>query len=299
MILLEHSNRILADTIQQRVGQEKKEVLDITFSDFDGVSFHVSTPNPDVRNIILISLSWRAAADCLAMGGKEDLANIYGPMLVAPESGYDVTLQVDLDNPIEPKDKLALKISNLKRHVAGAPFKKTFDQILNKSAPPDIQKVSFREGEAIYLKPEGDRCTVIFSVSFKDADDAVYAKVFLQELADSRKTMNGAPAVKFTYKELPLELENYPGVEGVETNGFISMVLFAPHMQQRNAFKTISLLESFRNYLHYHIKCSKAYMHNRMRKQVKNWLQVLNRARPDPIAEKAKKTATGRTFVRK
>lgn len=299
MILLEHSNRILADTIRQRVGQEKKEVLDITLADFDGCSYHVSTPNPEERNIILISLAWRAAQECLGMGGKEDLAKIYGPMLTAPESGYDVTLKIDLDNPIEPKDKLALKISNLKRHVGGAPFKKMFEQILAKNASPDIWKVSYRENEAIYLKPEGDRCTAIFSVSFKDADDAVYAKVFLQEFADARRSMNNVPAVKFTYKELPMELESYPGVEGVETNGFVSMVLFEPQMHARNVFKTINLLQNFRDYLHYHIKCSKAYMHNRMREQVATWLQVLNRARPDPIAEKAKKTATGRTFVRK
>ena len=83
--------------------REKKEVLDITLADFDGCSYHVSTPNPDERNIILVSLAWRAAAECLGMGGKEDLAKIYGPMLTAPESGYDVTLKIDLDNPLEPK----------------------------------------------------------------------------------------------------------------------------------------------------------------------------------------------------
>ncbi|POG62327.1 hypothetical protein GLOIN_2v634640 [Rhizophagus irregularis DAOM 181602=DAOM 197198] len=32
--------------------------------------------------------------------------------------------------------------------------------------------------------------------------------------------------------------------------------------------KTISQIQLFRDYLHYHIKCSKAYMHSRMRARV-------------------------------
>ena len=96
-----------------------------------------------------------------------------------------------------------------------------------------------------------------------------------------------------------MELENFSGLKNVESNGFVSMVLFDNHLNAKNVFKTINLLETFRNYLHYHIKCSKAYMHNRMRSKVADWLKVLNRARPDPIAEKAKKVASGRTFVRK
>jgi len=111
--------------------------------------------------------------------------------------------------------------------------------------------------------------------------------------------MKSVPSVKFTYKQPPLELEGYPGLKNVDTNGFVSFALFDQHLNQKNAFKTINLLETFRDYLHYHIKCSKAYLHNRMRTKVAAWLQVLNRARPDPIAEKAKKVASGRTFVRK
>lgn len=37
-----------------------------------------------------------------------------------------------------------------------------------------------------------------------------------------------------------------------------------------------------RNYLHYHLKCSKAYMHQRMRAKTNDFLKVLNRAKPEP-----------------
>ena len=105
----------------------------------------------------------------------------------------------------------------------------------------------------------------------------------------------------------------------------MSVVLFARHFTQpaqRQA--TIQLIQFFRDYLHYHIKCSKAYMHSRMRAKVESWLkvrvdrvkwiiasvlththtlfgdQVLNRAKPESDDKnKEKKLASGKTFVRK
>lgn len=35
----------------------------------------------------------------------------------------------------------------------------------------------------------------------------------------------------------------------------------------------------FRNYLHYHIKYSKVYIHSRMRTKTTDFLKILNRAR--------------------
>ncbi|GKT54793.1 ARP2/3 complex 34 kDa subunit [Colletotrichum tofieldiae] len=57
----------------------------------------------------------------------------------------------------------------------------------------------------------------------------------------------------------------------------------------------ISHIQTFRDYFHYHIKASKAYIHSRMRKRTADFLQVLRRARPDS-EEKERKTASGRTF---
>jgi len=45
------------------------------------------------------------------------------------------------------------------------------------------------------------------------------------------------------------------------------------------------------------MKCSKAYMHTRMRNRVRSFLQVLNRAKSDPQRVE-KKTITGKTFSR-
>jgi len=302
MILLEWNNRILFETIQQRFANSKRELLAVDFADFDGVSFKINTPEEN-KAIVYISIAWSCIPQLLKYGAKQDLAKVYGPMLQqTPEAGFDITLKIDLDNPTENPENLPQKLSNLKRHVLAAPFKQTFERLAKGERPSEIIPINYRDGESFYIKPESDgRCTVIFSIAFRDAGDAVLAKVFLQEFADARKNMRGVPSVTYNYKEAPLELQGYNGIsqKEISSNGFVSFVLFETHLAPNNVFKTINLIQTFRNYLHYHIKCSKAYMHNRMRSRVVAWLQVLNRARPDPIAEKKKKLASGKTFVRK
>ena len=45
---------------------------------------------------------------------------------------------------------------------------------------------------------------------------------------------------------------------------------------------------SLRNYMHYHIKCCKGYMHTRMRIRVEDLLKILNRADPTKTEKKIK-----------
>jgi actin related protein 2/3 complex subunit 2 len=75
------------------------------------------------------------------------------------------------------------------------------------------------------------------------------------------------------------------------------LVLFPRHTNKNVRDNTINLIHLFRDYLHYHIKCSKAYIHSRMRAKTSDFLKVLNRARPES-KNVEKKTITGRTFTR-
>jgi len=293
MILLENANRILQDAIQARLDAEKKESVDITFADFDGVLFHVSTPGEN-KSIVNISISFRGAAEVIkSFGGKELLTKYYGPLLQGTaEASYDATLQIDLDK-LPPKiDDLPVKLALLKRHLFAAPFQYAIDK-----KPKDIIIFQYRPEEIAYIKADADRITVIFDIQFRDADDIVFSKVFLQEFVDARRTINQAPAVSFSQKEPPLELKGVKGVKAGENNGFVSFVLFAHHTTDKDRDRSIDLIQTFRDYLHYHIKCSKAYMHMRMRTRVDSLLQILNRARPEPV-DVVKKTASGKTFKR-
>jgi len=297
MILLDTSNRIIEETFIEKFTHPKDtegkyEALDITFADFDGVKFHIITPT-DERNLVQLSMSLRSAntwSQLKANGVDKVFNDFYGSFIVAPESSYDVTLQVDLAKPPEDIPKFARSLALMKRNALAAPFYKLFD-----SMSGDLVEIQYREDEAIYLKPETDRILVIFSVAFKYADDVVFAKVFLKEFEDARKSMTNVPAVNFSQKDPPKELAVVKNLRVGSNNGFVTFVLFPQHIKKRDP--TIDSITEFRNYLHYHIKCSKAYMHTRMRNKVRNFLQVLNRSKQEPLTSE-KKTITGKTFRR-
>ena len=75
--------------------------IDQIVSDFDGVTFHISTP--ESKSKILVSLQIRCFPDLLKYGAQQILEREYGQYVVAPEEGYNFSVQVDLDNlPEDP-----------------------------------------------------------------------------------------------------------------------------------------------------------------------------------------------------
>lgn len=59
-----------------------------------------------------------------------------------------------------------------------------------------------------YVEAKADRVTVVFSTIFRDEDDVVIGKVFMQELREGRRASHTAPQVLFSHREPPLELTN-------------------------------------------------------------------------------------------
>jgi actin related protein 2/3 complex subunit 2 len=73
-------------------------------------------------------------------------------------------------------------------------------------------------------------------------------------------------------------------------------VIFQSHVSSVERLEnSATLLQSFRTYLHYHIKAAKSYLASRMRLRVTALLKTLKEAKPKGPA-KAKKTARGKTF---
>jgi len=303
MILLEYHNKIIEDLLRDKYKEAKEnpdnkfEAIDMTIADFDAVTFHITTPDVNAKNIITISISIKCWRELEANGVNDVLKRVYGPLLVSAESGYNATLQLDFNSPPADLDKVIHDVALLKRNSFAAPFYKVFNDVEAKKGGGDLIELNYRDDEALYIKPESDRAIVIFSIGFHDPDDIVFAKVFLQEYQDARKTMSNAPSVAYSQKEPPLELKGVKNLRTGEAQGYVSFVLFAPHVSGKKKETTIDNIQTFRNYLQYHIKCSKAFIHTRMRNRVRTFLQVLNRARSD-TASSEKKTITGKTFKR-
>ncbi|VDK35360.1 unnamed protein product [Dibothriocephalus latus] len=97
------------------------------------------------------------------------------------------------------------------------------------------------------------------------------------EFSEARRRFDGAPQVLYCHKDPPRELAGTDALSG-ENIAYITFVLSPRHIDEKHRAKTIDLIHTLRTYLHYHIKCMKAYMQMRMRAKTSEFLKVLNRA---------------------
>lgn len=289
MILLEYNNRILHDTIVSFL-KHPTNLVDILVADFDGAKIRIFT---EKEGVLLVSLQWALFPSLNGQGIQVALQGNYGPYLQAkPESGYDTTLRIELATVAEEKKaNLAIHISMLKRNVFAAPFIKYFDAAAKSQELP-VLSLEYRPGEFVFLKNVQNRTIVVFKIGFKDKDDQTLAKVFLQEF--SRST-GGAPSVTFSARNPPSDIEGAKGAGESEEHSYVSFVLFPAHTGGNARQKTLSNIQTFRNYLQYHIKCSKAFMHTRMRSRVASLLKILNRAKTEPLV-KVKRNIKGKVI---
>ncbi|KAJ2797191.1 Arp complex subunit [Coemansia guatemalensis] len=301
MILLEPNSRVLEETLLARFTSEKPEIVEITLVDFDNVIYHVQT-SAEQRTLLNLSVEMKYFNEVVSYGADEILKREYGDYLVpAANPQYQITLQFNLEQLPEDKAALARHVSMLKRNMLASSFIRAFEywESQQEGAGP-LMATHYRDNEAIYVQAQQDRVTVIFSTLFKEEVDRVLGKVFLQEFVDARRqsSIQNAPQVFYSSREPPLELRHLSDLRQDESVGYVSFVLFPRHFADQEAReKTISQIQLFRDYLHYHIKCAKAYMHSRMRTRVKEFLKVINRAKPDrTTAASEKRTATGRYF---
>jgi actin related protein 2/3 complex subunit 2 len=211
-------------------------------SDFDGVTFHISTP--ETKTKILVSIQIRCFGDLVKYGAEDVLRREYGQYVTSPEPGYDFSVLVDLEDlpaDKETRDELINKIALLKRNAMAAPFEQAYEEhyqlreaaskFTSEEAPQgvreggDVKVIQYREEEAIYIKASHDRVTVIFSTVFREETDRVFGKVFIQEFVDARRrAIQNAPQVLFR-NDPPLELQGVPGVKNTGT-GEIGYVTF-------------------------------------------------------------------------
>ncbi|XP_010712083.1 actin-related protein 2/3 complex subunit 2 [Meleagris gallopavo] len=274
--------------------RNKPEAVEVTFADFDGVLYHISNPNGD-KTKVMVSISLKFYKELQEHGADEVLKKVYGNYLVNPESGYNVSLLYDLENLPADKDAIVHQAGMLKRNCFASVFEKYFKFQEEGKEGEKRAVIHYRDDETMYVEAKKDRVTVVFSTVFKDDDDVVIGKVFMQEFKEGRRASHTAPQVLFSHREPPLELKDTDAAIG-DNIGYITFVLFPRHTNAAARDNTINLIHTFRDYLHYHIKCSKAYIHTRMRAKTSDFLKVLNRARPD-AEKKEMKTITGKTFT--
>lgn len=309
MLQLSVDNLLIKKSFEELIASPV--LVDRIVSDFDYTTYHLSTPESKTK--LLFSIQSKAFKDLQKYGAIEKLHSVYGEFETGTtEPGYDYSIYIDLEEiaklDTEQQQDFIEKMALLKRNMLAAPFEAAFAeyeklnaQYQQSGVEPDtrsaVYEINYRDEESIYITPSFDRVTVIFSTIFKDETDTIFGRVFLQEFVDARRrAVQNAPQVLYSHKEPPLEIRDLIKYSPNEKKGYITFVLFPRHLVPQKKDNTISHIQLFRNYFHYHIKCSKAYMHSRMRSRVNQYLKVLNRAKPENEEASERKTATGRRF---
>lgn len=288
MIFLEIHNRAVKDLLlckfESARNGKKYEKFDCIVSDFDGAVYRLrSVPND--RSKIIVSITLNFFRELQEHGADEALRREYGQFLLSvPDNDCSVSLICDLETLPDDYESIAHQFSLLKRNCFAAVFEKFFEfHALGEEAVGSKRAViHYRPDETLYVHALADRVTVIFSTMFKEADDLIVAKVFLQELTEVRRRFDRAPQVLYSQSVPPAELQGTGAVVGNNV-AYITFVLFPRHLTQEASPRTINLIHTLRNYLHYHIKCSKGYIHRRMRAKTVEFIKILNRARPQYV----------------
>lgn len=230
-------------------------------------------------------------------------------MLSPPQGDYDLSLAIDLSSiPKERAARVAVveHLASLRCVVYGTTLRNHFAALAaGTCADGPLVAVAHGHEREFYLKPQREQIAVVFPMRFEDASDAVVAQTFLAMFNEAKRqpALSTAPTCSYAKPgSPPMELSE-GGVVGEKSlaanGGFVSFVLFRRHVEGDKLETAVWNMLSFPAFVSFHIKCSKAYWHGRMRKRAGGWLQVLNRAKQPPFGGVEKKTASGRTFSRK
>ena len=302
MLLLENQNRILRDTVISKLKTDNRDPVEVRICDFDDVQLKVFV-SPEERNRMLVSMAVPCFAElCNDYNLMARLNSEYpGLMESDAQAGFDFTLAINLDNLSMPADELVAKLSMLKPFVMGSAFYQSFEKLRSEQKQVEKSIFRIRKDTTVYIFPAADRVTLIHSLEFPETSDQIIAKVFLQEFVEARRHVSQAPICTFSLTPpTPLTQYGFNPEEVPEGNfGFLTFAVLRNHVATEQKLNhAVNLLQGFRTYLQYHIKCSKAHFHQRMRARVALLLRVLNRAKMAPKEEDKKKTMSGRTFQR-
>ncbi|KAH7440897.1 hypothetical protein KP509_03G015400 [Ceratopteris richardii] len=242
----------------------------------------------------------------LPFGAIEAVKSVFGPVVQIvdpPEHNFQLTLKLDLSKLPPDEDEraeLMIQFACLRAIVLGAPLRDVLKHLAAKVVSPEADRlmpIIHRPRESFFVIPQPDKVTVVIPIRFKDSNDSVLATSFLQEFMEARRAggLSTAPSCQWS-PHPPVELKGAPAHALDANSGFVSFVLLPKHVESEKLDNIVWSLCTFHAYVSYHVKCSKGFMHTRMRRRVETLIQALNRAKPEE--EKDGKSTQGRSILR-
>lgn len=305
MLLLSDNNRMLQEMVAAQVNwaaeegdeAEERKSMSAKLCDFDGVfySVDVAEENLNVVRVQMYIPSWDNMAE---RGGNKALQDIYGSFVSEPTDGNSFAIDIDIStlDTEEKKAKIIEDIGKLRTNAIGGFFHYFFDS-LNEGKIEAPFRMQFGTDTQLYVVPAKDRIVFIYDLAFNDKADQAIARLVMREFNDAKKLkeLQRAPPCNFSVKA-PMELEQFKVTEPQGNIGFLSVAVLKEHVtDKKRRANAASMLQVLRSHVQYHLKCSKAYIHSRMRKRVKDLLKILSRAKQ--TAEEA--AVSGRRVVKR
>lgn len=313
MIFPEVENRSILEACRKKLIDEPAamaldsglhpEPMSVRTMDFDGAVFIMKIPDfANAPTVMELTFEWSCLKTLMECGAQAMLDDVYKAYNPQYDGSKTVTLTFDAANPPEEAEATCMKVARFKRNLFGAPLEQYFDAAgAGDELPATV--INYRKDGVMYIQSGSDRCTVVHQISFEDPTDSALSYVFMNEFADVQKRQACGPHVQMHPKSqdewtVPPAVEAVCGEKGtsVPTSDNLQHMHFLSFAVTKRDFnsaakkaKCIDLLLSTRLYVHYHIKCTKAYLHQRMRAKVKTLLKVLNQAYPQDKSGKVKK----------
>lgn len=245
-------------------------------------------------------MQMRCFKELQTYGADQVLTRIYGSLYQPqPELGYDVTLLLDLEHMSEDKGILPLTRMAHQEHLAvetqrnGRTLRNRIRRATTKARiAPHGHSLPPRRSHLHPRTPRPRHCYFLNYIQGRNGQN-IRKSVPAGICRCETPAVDPECAAGFVYKPRAAA----GTTRSSWTGGFrryrvrhiwyipFKTVLFPRHFQGEAAFDAISRIQMFRDYFHFHIKASKAYMHSRMRAKVTDFLKVLNRAKPEKVID--------------
>jgi actin related protein 2/3 complex subunit 2 len=291
LLFMEKAHPAVIETVR-RITTGENDIAHAGIRDFDGNEYVVRV-NDDATAII-VGIRHQVPKAFFEKNCADELAALlgkhFGKAIAAPpvaEEDHLATVVIPLPEDEAAKvvtSPLLAKAASLRTICLAAPFVKCVEMFQANKLTFKM-RVPYRPNESIYLFPAKGNLNVVVSIVVPDKSDRILVRTFLTEFAEAKKLDRqaaGGPGFAFLHGEAPPFPE---GLSAAEPNGDESVFwcqfsLSKKSMEsQANTELCAEFLANFREYVMYHMQCTRSAMHARMRERVKNSLQVLTRAK--------------------
>lgn len=282
--------------------------------EFGAVEYHIQCSASDPHHIylsistpllsqgtLLISHGLSHHTREMVKGVNSDVVEIVEP----PKEGYQITLRLNLHKIPRGKDsiKVITEISAIQAVILSTQLKEMLQNVNSQDTFQGMYKpikLVYHPREPFFVVRQPQKIIAVFPMRFKEKSDVIIATAFFQELMDVGSSQKWAKAPPCAWSPIPPPELRGETFEDLSTNGgFVSFDISSRHIEGKRLDKTVWSLLNFYAYVNYHVKCTRGFIHRRMRKRLESLVEVLQKASSEEEEQQQIKKDKGCKFMRK